>query len=54
MNKLKFTRKTSLWLPSTNYPAGVGIFFSSQLHPDRLWGPPGLPSNWYRGLLPRG
>jgi hypothetical protein len=33
---------------------GDGIFFLSQPHPDRLWGPPSLVSNGYRGFLPRG
>jgi hypothetical protein len=32
---------------------GRGIFFSP-LHPDRLWGPPSLLSNGYRGSFPRG
>jgi hypothetical protein len=29
------------------------ILFSSPPHPDRLWGPPSLLSNGYRGILPR-
>jgi hypothetical protein len=31
-----------------------GSATSSQQRPDRLWGPPSLLSNGYRGLLPRG
>jgi hypothetical protein len=40
---------------------GIGVWvqvgskiLSSPRRPDRLWGPPSLLSNWYRGLLPRG
>jgi hypothetical protein len=29
-------------------------FFSSPLHPDKLWGPPSLLSNGYHGFFPCG
>jgi hypothetical protein len=34
-------------------PVGSRIFFSPS-HPDRLWGPPNLLSNGYRGQSDRG
>jgi hypothetical protein len=34
-------------------PVGVRIFTSPR-RPDRLWGPPNLLSNGYRGVIPRG
>jgi len=33
---------------------GQCFFFSLSMHPDQLWGPPSLPSNWYEGLFPQG
>jgi hypothetical protein len=35
-------------------PTGAEDFSSSPLRPDRLWGPPSLLSNGYRGFFPRG
>jgi hypothetical protein len=35
-------------------PAGAKDFSSNLLCPDRLWGPPSLLSNGYRGSFPRG
>jgi hypothetical protein len=35
------------------FPAGAKDFFSS-FCPHRLWGPPSLLYNWYRGSFPRG
>jgi hypothetical protein len=43
---------TSYWLDDRGFgvqvPVGVRIFTSPR-RPDRLWGPPNLLSNWYRG-----
>jgi len=36
------------------FSAEAGTFFSSPPRPDRLWAPPSLLPNWYRGLFPRG
>jgi hypothetical protein len=44
----------SVSMTGVQFPAGVMMefFFSSPPRPDRLWGPPSLPSNGYSGLLP--
>jgi hypothetical protein len=33
---------------------GSARFFSPRERPDRLWGPPSLPSDGYQGLSPQG
>jgi len=42
------------WTAGVKFPAKVEIFFSSPpLCPDRLWGPPSLLFDGYRGFFPR-
>jgi hypothetical protein len=38
-------------MTGVGFPAGAGNFFSSTRIPDRLWGPPSLLSNGYRGFF---
>jgi len=42
------------WTTGVRFPAGAVMgFFSLPPRQDRLWGPPSLPFNGYRGFLPR-
>jgi hypothetical protein len=46
---------TGYWLDNQGSIPGKGkIFVSVSERPDRVWGPPSLLSNGYRGLFPRG
>jgi hypothetical protein len=63
-SKDKVTSRDSVVGIATGYgldDRGVGVrvpvgsrIISSPRRPDRLWGPPNLLPNGYRGLLPRG
>jgi hypothetical protein len=45
----------SVWQRATRGSGFIpgSVFFSSPQRPERLWAPPSLLANWYRGLFPR-
>jgi hypothetical protein len=45
---------TTGWTIGVRSPTGVEDFSSSSCVQNRIWGPPSLLSNGYRGSFPRG
>jgi hypothetical protein len=47
----QYSDKAMGWTIGSSIASRHREFFSLPLHPDWLWGPPSLLSNWHQGLL---